>query len=769
MSAPAVMKLHVEGWRRINHSYALVNRNHLRWLLKDPRLSITHREMPYFKAHWAANPNHSFPAAFEAVLNLPDQDAPPDVDITLRMDFPHRFDKPARGKLVVFGTTEYTHISPENLRGDVAAAASDPEVFILTPSQWSAQGFLKLGFPQERVWVLPHGVDKEHFRITTLEEKARYRALLGIDQHAKVFLHVGGGWFGKGLDLLIEAFSIHAKSHPRSRLVIKGHDALYGNAVLNAFANRPLSLPPGVELAREQILYLGGDLSDESMDHLYRLADCYVATYRGEGFNMPLLEAAARGLEVIASSGGSADDFLRLFQRATRLKSSLALMPDGQGFIQVERGDLVNALSAQSLTRPEPTMMLARELSARADAFSWEAVGAQLAGGITEILARKAERNVYDVKRADDAAQAVETFKRKGPSINVAFCADAGYIPQLGAALVSLFRSNWMQELQVYVVTTDLTAENRAKLEQLALTYGRVLNFFDLNVTALDGLVEYVQPKSTYYRLLLPALLQHLDRVIYLDCDLVVESPLAELWAEPMHEHLVLGVAEREALQAGMQAHVETPGDPYINAGVLVMNLAAWRREAIAARCLAWLHANPARATMMDQDAINRICTRRKGYVPLKWNLNPIHGPATVTLPQFPERILHFAGPIKPWHAWYCHHLKDIFYHYLDATPWQNALAIKEPQTPGQCASTANQWFEAGDIKRASTYYVDCAHAIKAHVTSLPESIGAILEQGKHLHDQQLYQQACDCIRSTLSLWGIPARHGDIYKIPGIM
>ena len=247
MSAPTVMKLHVEGWRRINHSYALVNRNHLRWLLKDPRLSITHREMPYFKAHWAANPNHSFPEAFEAVLNLPDQDAPPDVDITLRMDFPHRFDKPARGKLVVFGTTEYTHISPENLRGDVAAAASDPEVFILTPSQWSAQGFLKLGFPQERVWVLPHGVDKEHFRTTTLEEKARYRALLGIDQHAKVFLHVGGGWFGKGLDLLIEAFSIHAKSHPRSRLVIKGHDALYGNAVLNAFANRPLSLPPRSE------------------------------------------------------------------------------------------------------------------------------------------------------------------------------------------------------------------------------------------------------------------------------------------------------------------------------------------------------------------------------------------------------------------------------------------------------------------------------------------------------------------------------------------
>ena len=199
MSTPTVMKLHVEGWRRINHSYALVNRNHLRWLLKDPRLSITHREMPYFKAHWAANPNHSFPSAFEAVLNLPDQDAPPDVDITLRIDFPHRFDKPARGKLVVFGTTEYTHISPENLRGDVAAAASDPEVFILTPSQWSAQGFLKLGFPQERVWVLPHGVDKEHFRITNLEERHATEHSWGSIKPRRCFCMWGADGLARGL------------------------------------------------------------------------------------------------------------------------------------------------------------------------------------------------------------------------------------------------------------------------------------------------------------------------------------------------------------------------------------------------------------------------------------------------------------------------------------------------------------------------------------------------------------------------------------------
>ncbi len=332
--------------------------------------------MRYFKSHWQANPIGSFPAVFEEALTLPDQDAPSDVDITLRMDFPHRFDMPAKGKLIVFGTTEYTQISPENLRGAVAAAAANPKVFILTPSQWSAKGFLKLGFPQERIWVLPHGVEREHFRPTSPEEKLKYRAQLGIDAHAQVFLHVGGGWFGKGLDILIEAFSIHAKTHPNSRLVIKGHDALYGNAVRNAFANRPLALPPGVELATEQILYLGGDLNDQAMDQLYRLSDCYVATYRGEGFNMPLLEAAARGISTIATEGGSTDDFLPTFRQVTFIPAKRETMPNGDEFLAPSREALVRSLESQAMLNGWSTHLeiTKQNLDLASQRFSWEAI-----------------------------------------------------------------------------------------------------------------------------------------------------------------------------------------------------------------------------------------------------------------------------------------------------------------------------------------------------------------------------------------------------------
>lgn len=355
---------------------------------------------------------------------------------------------------------------------------------------------------------------------------------------------------------------------------------------------------------------------------------------------------------------------------------------------------------------------------------------------------------------------------RVGPPIPVAFCTDAGYVPQLTAALVSLFESNWRNVLDLYVVTSCISPDHRDALEKLALTYGRDITLVDLDETPLIGLAEFFQPKSTYYRLLLPELLPQVDRLIYLDCDLVVEIDLRELWSIRQNEKLVLGVAERNELQPGLQLHVQTPGDPYLNAGVLVMALGAWRQEGVAARCLAWLKQNTSRATMMDQDAINHVCVGRKGYVDLKWNLNPIHGPARVTLRDFPERILHFAGPIKPWHEWYCQDLADIFYGYFKRADSDFALPQHPATKVGQHLSVANQHHERKNYEKAAAHY----HAATYLITQT-RATGSQLEEfciklGNQSFQAGDFKNACDIFRSLANSWGLPLSHMDIYKIP---
>jgi glycosyltransferase involved in cell wall biosynthesis len=43
---------------------------------------------------------------------------------------------------------------------------------------------------------------------------------------------------------------------------------------------------------------------------LYQMADIYISPYRAEGFNIPVLEAAACGVPVICTKGGPTDDFV---------------------------------------------------------------------------------------------------------------------------------------------------------------------------------------------------------------------------------------------------------------------------------------------------------------------------------------------------------------------------------------------------------------------------------------------------------------------------
>ena len=57
------------------------------------------------------------------------------------------------------------------------------------------------------------------------------------------------------------------------------------------------------------ISVIPGNLSQMQLRQLFGIADCYVSPYRAEGFNLPVLEAIACGLPVIASSGGATDDF----------------------------------------------------------------------------------------------------------------------------------------------------------------------------------------------------------------------------------------------------------------------------------------------------------------------------------------------------------------------------------------------------------------------------------------------------------------------------
>jgi hypothetical protein len=220
--------------------------------------------------------------------------------------------------------------------------------------------------------VIPNGVDLDVF---TPEGDRR-------SPTGKIrFLFVGGLIGRKGSDLLLTAWLEAFAGRDDVTLVVKdfGADGLYRDGDRAAIrAHVDSGALPRIEL-------IGDALETAEIAVLYRSCDVLVHPYRGEGFAMPVLEAMACGLPVIATAGGPTDEFCPP-EAGWRIRSHRVTFPD-------ERVAHLETVGRPWLLEPDHDDLVAklREAAADADgrarrgaagriaaeAFSWNAVAAR--------------------------------------------------------------------------------------------------------------------------------------------------------------------------------------------------------------------------------------------------------------------------------------------------------------------------------------------------------------------------------------------------------
>jgi glycosyltransferase involved in cell wall biosynthesis len=202
-------------------------------------------------------------------------------------------------------------------------------------------GFINSGADESNVSVVHCGVDTDSFKPASPEDRAALRQQFGWEGRF-VCLNISAMTPNKGVDLAMQAVAALIELHPELQLVLKGSDALYTSAQL-AQSNLA-SLPQDSALKLEsRIQYTGSTLSQQSMISLYQAADVYLSPYRAEGFNLPVLEAAACGLPVICTDGGPTDEFVSN-DFALRVKARIVSFDTGLKRLEPELDDLVRQL-----------------------------------------------------------------------------------------------------------------------------------------------------------------------------------------------------------------------------------------------------------------------------------------------------------------------------------------------------------------------------------------------------------------------------------------
>jgi glycosyltransferase involved in cell wall biosynthesis len=380
----------IEGWRGVSHSIALVNQYQMLVLLNDPawraEWQMYHRDLPFFLKHWNTR---QMPAGFTvdeqaAIDAVP---APPDglvPDCLLRISSPFKSQIDPEVRTLTFMVTECGLVDD-----CFDAPPPDPQAFtrgdnrIITPSAWSRDRLVDGGMDPAGIVVVPHGVKTDTFSPLLAPDRVAGRAALGVADDEILFVNVGVATWNKGLDILIKAFARVRKAHPRARLLLKDHKALYGIGADRTLAQVSRAHPGLIDAhVLAGISVVSGSLDQAQLRALYGVADAYVSPYRAEGFNMPVLEAMACGTPVIVTGGGATDDFcppalsVKLPSREGTKADEPAmfgrfLVPDEDALVQA-----MTDVAAGRMDRHAPERLAARAQLVRQ--YSWPAVTAQL-------------------------------------------------------------------------------------------------------------------------------------------------------------------------------------------------------------------------------------------------------------------------------------------------------------------------------------------------------------------------------------------------------
>lgn len=240
-----------------------------------------------------------------------------------------------------------------------------------------------------------------------------------------------------------------------------------------------------------------------------------------------------------------------------------------------------------------------------------------------------------------------------------------------------------------------LTNENRQKLEAAYAMNAKSTNgdvsFVDvssfLNHYYDEKLERFlgIYSKGSIFRLTIPELLSDIDRVVYLDCDIVVNLDIAELWGEFNDREKFSLIGWRE-MGDWPEPNLKCPKEKiytdayglsrgrYINTGVLLLNLEKIRslykdKESLFKRGVSYILER--KPEYPDQDFLNAEFLGDIGYIDMKYNEVPVDDYDDVFNC---ERIWHFYTRGKPWEVVRDCNADIVYWENFMRTPWHDEL-----------------------------------------------------------------------------------------------
>lgn len=266
-------------------------------------------------------------------------------------------------------------------------------------------------------------------------------------------------------------------------------------------------------------------------------------------------------------------------------------------------------------------------------------------------------------------------------TLHIAFCVNEPYVNYMCVALKGIVTNHSHRyNIKIHILTDHISGKYKKLIDEAIADSNDIeYKIYEVDDSPLNGVVVHHYTIFTWYRMLLPALLPDVDKILYLDTDIAVNGNFDEI-----HDFNIDGYAI--ATPHDTDTFIDEPFErcgydkskEYVCVGVMLMNLDFWRKHSLSDRIIEWGLNNAAKLKYPDQDSINYICRDYKTFIPLKYGVTK----SLFTKPYFYTAdykaqmldclsnpiVIHYAG-CAPWYMESEHPMVDIWKSYNKCLP----------------------------------------------------------------------------------------------------
>lgn len=260
---------------------------------------------------------------------------------------------------------------------------------------------------------------------------------------------------------------------------------------------------------------------------------------------------------------------------------------------------------------------------------------------------------------------------------SICFCINNNYVKHCCITISSIVNHN-PYLFDFHIISSDLTTESKELLTKVVGASSISFHSIDISTFQKCKLTIDHTTIETYFRYLIPELLPQLDRVLYLDVDIIVQGDISELFKIDLKDYYVAGVIDTFIESQHYKATINYPESaPYINAGVLLLNLKKIRSDNIYNTLIDNTIKLQDSIKFQDQDIINLTFSPSIKPIDKKYNYTShlfLNNEKFLTESAI---IVHYTGVFKPWTTKITSHPPILLYYNAVAKSPFATLSLK--------------------------------------------------------------------------------------------